>query len=155
MLFHYDASVVTMVVPIWIPDGDPCDSGELIALPNKRPFRRFLVSHAVDKLLTHNSVYRRHVAKQVFREPQRHIVDLKPGNAYLFWGYRTLHGNLPCAPGLLRSTLILQYGEVHRQTRALSLARAIGRRKVRRMQMTPPVETLTSEGTPAHFGVAC
>jgi hypothetical protein len=135
MLFHYDASVVTMVVPIFIPDGERGDSGELVAIPNKRPFRRFLVSHTVDKLLTHNSWYRRRVARKALREPGEHIVDLKPGNAYLFWGYRTLHGNLPCAPGLLRSTLILQYGEVHRPSPALALARAIGRRKVRKMQV--------------------
>ncbi|MDT5095290.1 MAG: hypothetical protein QOH60_4653 [Mycobacterium sp.] len=135
MLFHYDASVVTMVVPIYIPDGQVGDSAELVTLPNKRPFRRFLIMHVIDKLATHNSFYRRRFAKRIFRDPERHIVNMKPGNAYVFWGYRTLHGNLPCAANMLRSTLVLQYGEVHRKSPALSLGRAIGRRKVRRLQI--------------------
>lgn len=136
MLFHYDASVVTMVIPIYLPKAEAGASGELVVIPNKRPFRRFLISHAVDKLLTHNSVYRKGIARAAFRKPEDHVVDLEVGNAYVFWGYRSLHGNLPCAPGYLRVTLILQFGEVHRQTAALSLIRSIRRRKIRRMAVT-------------------
>jgi hypothetical protein len=135
MLFHYDASVVTMVVPIYIPDGQVGDLAELVALPNNRPFRRLLIMHVIDKLATHNSLYRRRFAKKIFHDPERHIVNMRPGNAYVFWGYRTLHGNLPCAANVLRSTLVLQYGEVHRKSPVLSLGRAFGRRKLRRMQI--------------------
>ena len=60
-LFHYDASVLTMVVPIFIPRGTVGSCGELAAIKNKRPFRRFVASHLVDLLLTYNSVYRRRV----------------------------------------------------------------------------------------------
>ena len=38
--FHYDASVVTMVVPIFLPATGRGNSGELVGLFNKRPFRR-------------------------------------------------------------------------------------------------------------------
>jgi hypothetical protein len=147
MLFHYDANVLTMVVPIVIPEQEFGTCAELVAIPNKRPFRRFLVSHAIDKLLTHNLWYRKRIAREALRNPEENIVDLKPGNAYLFWGYRTLHGNLPCAPGLLRVTLILQCGEVHRQSPALSLARSFRQWRLRRMQVaSAPVLSAPTEG---------
>jgi hypothetical protein len=131
-LFHYDGGIVTMLVPIFIPDAGFGRSGDLVAVPNKRPFRRLLLSHAFDKALTHNAIYRWWFARKVFREPLRYLVDLKPGNVYLFWGYRTLHGNLPCAPDLLRATLILHYGEPHRDSATLSLARSWSRRRLMR-----------------------
>jgi hypothetical protein len=111
--FHYDGAVLTMVVPIFIPDADVGTNGELAAFGNKRRFRRFLASHLVDTVLTHNSLYRRRISRTVHAAPEKHLVELRPGDAYLFWGYRTFHGNLPCAPGLLRTTLVLHYGAVH------------------------------------------
>ena len=59
-LFNYDASILTMVVPIFIPSGNLGNCGELAAFANKRPFRRFVASHLVDTVLTHNSLYRRY-----------------------------------------------------------------------------------------------
>jgi hypothetical protein len=121
-MFHYDADVLTMVVPIFIPRGIIGNCGELAAIANKRPFRHFVASHLVDTVLTHNSLYRRHIAKKVLDAPEKYLVPLQPGDACIFWGYRTLHGNLVCAPGLLRATLVLQYGEVHSENRVLKVA---------------------------------
>jgi hypothetical protein len=120
-LFHYDASVLTMVVPIFIPRATIGTCGELAAFRNKRPFRRFVATHLVDTILTHNPLYRRHITKKVLDAPEKYIVPLQPGDAYMFWGYRTLHGNLVCAPGLLRATLVIQYGQVHSDSRALKM----------------------------------
>jgi hypothetical protein len=36
--FHYDAAVVTMVVPLFIPAVGAGRSGELVVFPNRRPF---------------------------------------------------------------------------------------------------------------------
>jgi len=121
-LFHYDASVLTMVIPVFIPRATVGRCGELVAVGNKRPFRRFVATHLVETVLTHNSLYRRHVVKKVNRAPEKYIVDLEPGDAYMFWGYRTYHGNLVCAPGLLRATLVLQFGDVHSDSWVLKAA---------------------------------
>jgi hypothetical protein len=137
--FHYDDAVLTMVVPIFIPHGELGRSGELATFGNKRPYRRFFGSHLVDQILTYNSLYRRHVAKMVLDAPEKHVVDLEPGDAYLFWGYRTFHGNFDCADGLLRTTLVLQYGEVHADSRWKKVAWQLSRsrRDVRRWQYRP------------------
>jgi len=138
-LFHYDTSVLTMLVPIFIPRAAIGSCGELAAFGNKRPFRRSVASHFVDMILTYNSVYRRRVAKAVLDSPEKHIVDFQPGDACVFWGYRTYHGNLPCARGLLRATLVLQYGQVHSDSWALRVAWTFSRsrRALRRFQYQP------------------
>jgi hypothetical protein len=146
LVLHYDASVATIVVPIVIPDGEPGQSGELVAFTNHRPFRRYIAMHIVDKLKTHNSWYRARAVRQVHAEPEKYVVDLQPGSAYLFWGYRTYHGNMPCAPGQLRATLILQYGDPHRDSPVLNLMRQRRARRMRRwgrrhtVRSAPPLD---------------
>jgi hypothetical protein len=128
-----------MVVPIFIPRATVGSGGELAAFANKRPYRRFVASHLVDVIRTYNSAYRRRVTKAVLDAPEKHIVALRPGDACVFWGYRTYHGNLVCAPGLLRATLVLQYGEVHADSWALKVAWRFSRsrRALRRFQYRP------------------
>ena len=38
---------------------------------------------------------------------------MKPGNVYLFWGYRSLHANLPVDSLYTRATLLYHFGDVH------------------------------------------
>jgi hypothetical protein len=129
-LLHFDNDLVTMVVPILIPTGEPRRCGELIAFPNARPFRRYVVGDIADKVRKHNPWARKRAVATAFARPDRHLVDLQPGNAYLFWGYRTYHGNMPLAPGLIRATLILHYGEPHPSG---SLEQLMQRRRRRRI----------------------
>lgn len=147
-LFHYDACVLTMVVPIFIPRATIGTNGELAAFGNKRPFRRFVASHLVDMILTHNSLYRRHVTKKVLDAPDKYIVPLQPGDAYLFWGYRTYHGNLVCAPGLLRTTLVVQYGQVHSDSGAMKVVWRLSRSRqdMNRFQYAPTMPADSAHG---------
>ncbi len=125
--FHYDASIVTAIVPLIIPDNGPGNSGEFVIYPNKRPFRRTVAANILEKAATQNRLYRAHVARQYRRQPAGHTVAVQPGDIYLFWGYRGFHGNLPCAPGSVRATLILHYGNPHEGSSMLAAARALAR----------------------------
>jgi hypothetical protein len=152
-LFHYDPCVLTMVVPIFIPQAPFGTCGELAAFGNTRPFRRFHATHLLDTLLTHNSPYRRYTTRRVHQDPDKYVVPLEPGDAYLFWGYRTFHGNLDCAPGLLRTTLVLKYGQVHPAsswTSRVAWALSRSRRDLRRFQYlpAPPANPETREAVP-------
>jgi hypothetical protein len=152
-LFHYDASVLTMLVPIFIPRATIGNCGELAAIANKRPFRHFVASHLVDTVLTQNSLYRRHVTKKVLDAPEKYLVAFQPGDACIFWGYRTLHGNLVCAPGLLRATLVLQYGEVHPENRVLKVAWRFSRsrRALSDFQYRPAIPADSEQGLAGQF----
>jgi hypothetical protein len=138
-LFHYDANALTMIVPIFIPRADVGSCGELVAFANKRRVRRFVASHLADMLLAYNPLYRRRVTRRVLEAPEKYVVDLTPGDAYVFWGYRTYHGNLVCARGLLRAVLVVQFGDVHAGSRTMSLVWRMSRsrRAVRRFRYRP------------------
>ena len=129
LMFHYDASVVTVLIPLQIPDGKPEDAGDLIAYPNRRPIRKSSLANVFDKLLIQNPLSRKLLSRQVARRPDdRDIVRLQPGNIYLFWGYRTLHANLGCKSNSLRATLLFHHGDPHQGslvTRAIRWTRRV------------------------------
>jgi hypothetical protein len=125
--FHYDAAVVTMLVPLFIANAGTGRSGELVLFPNRRPFRRSVMFNIVEKVFTQNRFYRKRITREVNRAPEKHSVQLKPGNIYLFWGYRTFHGNLPCAPNTVRATLLLHYGNPHGRNPALAAVKFLRR----------------------------
>jgi hypothetical protein len=124
--FHYDASVVTMVVPIFLPNAERSNSGELVGLFNKRPFRRLVLANIIDKIVGQSQFYRRHILRRLDDADYLQRVDMEVGNLYLFWGYRSLHGNMPCESGALRATLLLHFGRPHGSSEALTAAVRIG-----------------------------
>lgn len=112
--FHYDATVVTALVPLYIPDGPPEEAGDLVAAPNLRKIRRYAVLNVLEKLILQNPLAYKIEAKLLLRKPNNEaVVRLVPGNVYLFWGYRTLHANLPVRSGEKRATLLLHFGDPH------------------------------------------
>jgi hypothetical protein len=116
-----------MIVPIFIPQATVGRCGELVAIANKRRVHRFVGAHLADMLLAYTPLYRARIARKALADPENHLVDLQPGDAYLFWGYRTYHGNLVCAPGLLRAVLVVQFGDVHAGSRTMSLVWRLSR----------------------------
>lgn len=115
--FHFDATGLTALVPIVIPtEGQYC--GDLITFPNIRPVRRSVMVNVIEKAILHNTVSQKLTSWLVGKgwlKPVR--IKLKPGNVYLFWGYRSLHANDPCDPSMLRATALYHYGNPHRHSR--------------------------------------
>jgi hypothetical protein len=124
--FHYDASVLTMVVPIFLPDAEPGHSGELVGLFNRRPFRRSVVANIIDKVIGQSQFYRRRILRRLDHPDYLQRVDMEVGNLYLFWGYRSLHGNMPCESGALRATLLVHFGRPHASSDTLTAAVRLG-----------------------------
>lgn len=120
--FHYDASIVTMVVPIFLPDAEPGNAGELVGLFNKRPFRRLVLANIIDKAVGQSGFYRNYILRRLDRPDYLQRVAMDVGNAYLFWGYRALHGNMPCESGALRATLLMHFGRPHGSSGSLTAA---------------------------------
>ena len=125
-LYHYDASVVTALMPLYIPEGEAERAGELIVVPNLRPFRRSVTMNIVAKLFWQNPITRKLLAKPAIRNRLgARLIELKPGSLYFFWGYRTLHGNLPCDTTSLRATAIFHFGDPHAGSLATSAVLAV------------------------------
>jgi hypothetical protein len=123
--FHYDAAAITMLVPLFIPEAGAGRSGELIVFPNWRPFRRSALLNITDKMSVQNPLYRKRMERKLKRAPEKYSVVLKPGNVYLFWGYRTYHGNGPCATNTLRATLLVHCGDPHHGSPLINAAKTV------------------------------
>src|SRR5690606_37384026 len=92
--YHYDATVITGLMPLFIPDGEPGTAGDLIVFPNLRRIRKWVLVNLFEKVLLQNKLASLILRKESVRRLMGgKRVRLKPGNLYLFWGYRTLHGN--------------------------------------------------------------
>lgn len=112
LIFHYDSFVLTTIMPVCMPDkGEP---GDLLILPNHRPLRRTYALNLIDKLRVDNRWIQRRLAKDFATDADRFTrVRMRPGNLYLFWGYRSLHTNLPSDPDTVRATAVFHYHNVH------------------------------------------
>jgi hypothetical protein len=113
LYFHFDSYVITILVPITIPD--LARSGDLILFPAMRPIRKSWWRNAVDKLFmelpTSQLYYRKRAGS---RRSGTVSVPLAPGSAVVFCGYRSLHTNSRCDPAYLRVTGLLHFGNPHR-----------------------------------------
>ena len=118
---HYDASIVTMVIPLLIPRRESGLSGELVMFPNRRPFRPSVLRDVVEKVRDQNGPTATRMWDRACRQVEGDTLALRAGNAYVFWGYRTLHGSLPCGPGCVRATLTIFGGNPHGRHPALRL----------------------------------
>jgi hypothetical protein len=120
--FHYDTYVLTVLIPILIPQAG--ERGDLVLFPNVRGIRRSYLRNLFDKFLVDNQF-----AQWILRQTARRkicgakAVAMKPGNIYFFWGYRTIHANEPCDPAQIRATALLHFGDPYRGSRARSFLR--------------------------------
>jgi hypothetical protein len=112
-LFHFDAYVVTAVVPIAIPRRDH-KRGDLIVYPKLRRVRKRLLLNLLEKLLLQNALARRAVRLNLIRRILgAKVLRMKPGDMYFFWGYQSLHANEPCAIDSVRATVSFHFGDPH------------------------------------------
>lgn len=137
--FHYDASVVTALVPIFIPEPGNGHCGDLAIFTNKRGYRN-LFANLIEKAVVQSRPYRRMMARKVDDDLEANRRMLRPGNVYLFWGYRSYHGNLPCAANTLRATMLLHHGNPHGRRVVLEGFRTLRRMIETRRLVQPPLQ---------------
>jgi hypothetical protein len=130
--YHYDNTVITALVPIVIPVGEPRRAGELLAYPNRRGYRSTAPVNIIEKAVVQSDWYRERFTRKLPDGDIPQIRMLQPGNMYLFWGYRTYHANFPVTPGMTRATLLLHYGNPHPNSFLLKLLKARNLRRERR-----------------------
>jgi hypothetical protein len=123
MRFHYDSYILTALIPIVIPSHGK--KGKLIIVPNMRQIRRSYAANVFDKVLVDNPLSQSALRIAYTRQFGSMIkIELKPGNLYFFWGYRSLHTNEPCDPDEIRSTALLHYADPHADSSLKRMLRA-------------------------------
>lgn len=109
--FHFDAHYYTMLIPILIPQGINDDTnGHLMLFPNIRKNTNSLIKNFFQKLFFQNKISKNLLKLLVSKKKLKYIkLKIKPGNIYLFNGFRSLHANENVDKNLLRATLILHF----------------------------------------------
>jgi len=131
--YHYDSYVVTVLLPVLIPNGPDEPPGHLVMFPNLRNARRFAVVNILEKLLVEKLLKRVWRTPRVQRWLAAKIVPLTPGNLYFFWGMRSLHANQACLPTSVRCTVLLHYGDPHEGNVFKSLSQRLHAMSLQRM----------------------
>lgn len=130
--FHYDASLVTVLLPIEIPQRGTV-RGDLIMFPNLRHVRSSVLTNVLEKALLQNKLSRKLISAAIRHDLLQPLkLQLIPGNLYLFWGYRTLHANEPCDPASRRATAIFHYGDPHAGSLTTRLILKLNQRRAAR-----------------------
>jgi hypothetical protein len=111
-VFHYDSYVITALFPIEIPTSG--QSGDFLMIPNTRRIRKNYLSNVIDKIILDNAVSQ-FVLRKLTKMRMIKLTRIKmvPGNAYFFWGYRTVHTNEPCDIDKVRATALFHYANPH------------------------------------------
>ncbi|MFL9896990.1 hypothetical protein PQR71_02305 [Paraburkholderia fungorum] len=131
--FHYDSYVVTVLLPILIPNGPDEPPGHLVMFPNLRNARRFAVVNILEKMLIEKLLKRMWRSPRVQQWLSAKIVPLTPGNLYFFWGMRSLHANQACLPSSVRSTVLLHFGDPHEGNAFKGISQRLHAMRLRRM----------------------
>lgn len=122
LMFHFDSYVVTALLPIEVPAGQ--STGELILLRNVRPIRKRYLANLADKALLDNPLTQRVLRNMAARQADRFVrLPMVPGDLYFFWGYRSVHTNMPCDPDKVRATALFHFGDPHSDSRLKRLLR--------------------------------
>ncbi|HVX76219.1 MAG TPA: hypothetical protein VHB49_08835 [Bradyrhizobium sp.] len=122
LLFHFDSYVVTALLPIEVPAGK--NTGELILLRNVRPIRKSYLTNLADKVALDNPLTQRVLRNMAAHNVDRFIkLPMVPGDLYFFWGYRSVHTNLPCDADKVRATALFHFGDPHCDSRLKHLLR--------------------------------
>ena len=131
--FHYDSYVVSILLPVLIPNGPDEPPGNLTMYPNLRDTRRSVIVNIIEKALMET------LLKGIWRLPwvqkrlAAKVVTLTPGNLYFFWGTRSLHANQACSPSSVRCTVLLHFGDPHANSALKGISRRLHSMKLQRM----------------------
>jgi len=108
--YHFDAYDLTLLMPILTPIDPKLACGDLIVFPNIRRFSTNLFKNIFFKITFQNRLMRTFASKDWFQKMFNcTTVKVKPGNVYIFYGFRTYHGNIELEDNLIRATALFHY----------------------------------------------
>ena len=122
--FHYDSTLITALIPIQIPDGMDYESGHLVVLPNARKIRSSVLFNILEKFLIQNKFSQKVLPHLFLKSKKKKVLNLKPGNIYLFSGLQTLHSNFAVNKNYVRATLLCFYGNPYPDSKILNWVKA-------------------------------
>jgi hypothetical protein len=100
--WHFDATYLTVAVPVTMPPAAVPDSGQFRIWPNVRRFSQNKLFHRLYSNLMRLAVVRRLV--------KSYVINFIPGNLYFFYGFRSYHGTDLLDPDHKRVNCLINCG---------------------------------------------
>jgi len=126
--YHFDAYDLTLLMPIITPNDPELDCGDLIVFLRTRRFSANLIKNIFFKVVFQGTMMRNFATKEWFKKLFQGVtIKVKPGNAYLFYGFRTYHGNIEMDESLIRASALFHY---HNPLAESKLIQLIEKRRV-------------------------
>ena len=123
--YHFDAHLFTLLIPIIIPSRKDSNNGDLIIFPNIRKVGKSLILNILQKLIFQNRITKLLLKNNCIFKNKSMLLKLKPGNVYIFYGYRTLHGNQTINPNDVRATILLHFYDIFKNSKLVKFNRKL------------------------------
>jgi hypothetical protein len=124
--YHFDAHLLTLLIPIYIPNRENSENGNLVIYRNLRKLHKNMLRNIFEKIFFQSWLFSKILKlNYVKKKLNEHILKLNPGNVYIFNGFRTLHTNLNIDPVDIRATLLVHYHDVFADSFLVKLNREI------------------------------
>ena len=121
--YHFDAHLFTVLVPIIIPKRENSNNGNLIIFPNIRKVIDSLYLNIIQKIIYQNRFTKFLLKNNYIFKNKSILLKLIPGNVYIFYGYRTLHGNQSIDSRDVRATLLMHFYDIFNDSKLIKLNR--------------------------------
>ena len=128
--YHFDAHLLTLLIPIMIPNRENSDNGNLIILKNLRKVHNNIFLNIIQKIFYQSLIFKKLLNFNLFNNIyKKEILNLKPGNIYIFNGFRTLHANLNINPEDVRATCLVHYYDIFKDSFLVKFNRSLRQKK--------------------------
>jgi len=124
--YHFDAHNLTILIPIFIPKNKKnSENGDLIIFPNIRKNTKSVFINIIQKLFYQSFLSRNFFLKINFIKKILNFsrLSLEPGKAYIFYGFRTLHGTLGIDKNDIRATLPVHFYDPFKNSKLVKFNR--------------------------------
>ena len=104
-----------------VPNTEKSDNGNLIIIKNLRTLTKSLVKNIFQKIFYQSNFFKNFfIQKNLVK---KEILNLSPGNVYIFNGFRTLHANMNINPKDIRATILVHYYDIFKSSFLVDLNR--------------------------------
>ena len=125
-LYHFDAHLFTILIPILVPNNKNEKNGDLVIYPNIRKANKNVILNIIQKFFFQNSLSRLILKNNNIKKKLNHKkIKLKPKSIYIFYGFRTLHGNLEFDNDNTRATLLMHFFDIFSDSYLIKINRKI------------------------------
>lgn len=132
--YHFDAHLITILLPIYIPKEFNGNNGDLVISPNFRNYTKSIIKNIFQKIFYQRFLSKLFFKKEYFRKKFNFKqLELKEGHIYLFNGFRSLHGNLGINVSNKRATLLVHYYDMFKESKLVQLNRKLRQFKERKI----------------------